>query len=109
MQAGAYVEVRSAAEILATLDGDGAVNGVPFMPEMVAFVGRRMRSQRRADKTCVEGHGMRALGGAVLLQEARCDGGAHDGCQRGCMMFWSVAWLRPRSQSRPVPNYIEEA
>jgi hypothetical protein len=109
MQAGAWVEVRSAAEIVATLDGAGAVNGVPFMPEMAAFVGRRMRIHRRADKTCVEGHGMRALGGAVLLDEVRCDGAAHDGCQRGCLMFWAEAWLRPQSESTPVPNHFEEA
>ena len=35
LRPGDVVEVRSAAEILATLDGDGALDKMPFMPEMV--------------------------------------------------------------------------
>jgi len=98
--AGEMVEVLSAAEIAATLDSAGALDGVPFMPEMLAFCGRRMKVHRRADKTCVEGHyGLRKLGGTVLLEAARCDGAAHDGCQRNCMLFWKEAWLKPAAAS----------
>ena len=94
--AGEMVEVKSAAEIAATLDADGKLDGMPFMPEMLAFCGRKLMVSRRADKTCVEGfYGMRKLGGALLLEEARCNGAAHGGCQRNCMMFWKDAWLRP--------------
>lgn len=108
LRAGQWVEVRGAAEILATLDPTGALNGVPFMPEMLPFLGRRMRVHRRADKTCVEGHGLRKLGDAVLLEESRCDGAAHDGCQRGCMIFWPEAWLKPLREVRRAPNFHEE-
>ncbi len=101
--AGEMVEVLSAAEIAATLDGAGALDGVPFMPEMLAFCGRRMKVHRRADKTCVEGHyGLRKLGGTVLLEAARCDGAAHDGCQRNCMIFWKEAWLKPAAANSAV-------
>jgi len=94
--AGELVEVRSAAEIAATLDADGRLDGMPFMPEMVGFCGAKLRVSRRADKTCVEGHyGLRKLGAAVLLDEARCSGAAHDGCQRNCQIFWNEAWLKP--------------
>ena len=95
LRKGQLVEVLSAAEIAATLDQDGTRDGLPFMPEMLAFCGRRMRVHRRADKTCVEGLGMRRLTNIVFIEEARCNGAAHDGCQRGCLMFWHEAWLRP--------------
>ena len=63
---GQLVEVLTAPEIAVTLDADGALDGLPFMPEMVAFCGRRMRVHRRADKTCVEGLGMRSLAHRIL-------------------------------------------
>jgi hypothetical protein len=46
------VEVRPAAEILETLDHDGRLDGVPFMPEMLRYVGRRFRVSRRVEKIC---------------------------------------------------------
>lgn len=92
---GQLVEVRSAREIAATLDVDGKLDGVPFMPEMANQCGRRFRVFRRADITCVEGHGLRRMNGAVFLEDVRCDGSAHDGCQRRCLIFWKEAWLKP--------------
>ena len=92
---GDWVEVRSAVEIAATLDAEGRLDALPFMPEMAALVGRRLQVYRRSDKTCVEGHGLRAMRDTVLLDEARCDGAAHDGCERQCLMLWKEAWLRP--------------
>ncbi len=92
---GDLVEVRSAIEIAATLDADGRLDGMPFMPEMVPYCGQRVRVYRRADKTCVEGFGLRRLRNTVFLENLRCDGAVHDGCERGCLMFWKEAWLRP--------------
>lgn len=92
---GQLVEVRSAQEISDTLDADGKLDGVPFMPEMVKFCGSQARVFRRANKTCVEGHGTRSMKDTVFLENLRCDGGFHDGCQRDCPFFWKEAWLRP--------------
>ena len=92
---GQLVEILSAGEILATLDAAGKFEGVPFMPEMIRYCGRRMRVFRRADKTCVEGYGIRQMRSTVFLKDARCDGAAHDGCQRDCLIFWKEAWLKP--------------
>jgi len=101
---GDLVEVRSAAEIASTLDSAGCLDGIPFMPEMAPHCGKRFRVHRRADRTCVEGLGMRRLGGTVFLDELRCDGAAHDGCQRGCLMFWKEAWLKPApAQNEAAP------
>lgn len=92
---GQLVEVRSAREIAQTLDNKGRLQGVPFMPEMAVHCGRTYRVFRRADITCVEGHGLRRMNDAVFLEDVRCDGSAHDGCQRRCLIFWKEAWLKP--------------
>lgn len=92
---GELVEVRSLSEILGTLDADAKLEGLPFMPEMTPHCGRRYRIYRRAEKTCVEGIGIQRMRNTVFLEGLRCDGAAHDGCQRQCLMFWKEAWLRP--------------
>ena len=92
---GQLAEVCSETEIRATLDADGKLDGVPFMPEMIRHCGRRFRVARRADKTCVEGYGVRSMHSTVFLENLRCDGAAHDGCQRNCLIFWKEAWLKP--------------
>ena len=99
LSAGELVEVRSATEIIATLEADMRLGGLPFMPEMAVLIGRQLKVVRRADPICVEGHGLRQIDDAVLLEEQRCDGSAHDGCQRGCLMIWKDVWLRPLDQS----------
>src|ERR1700691_1457347 len=99
---GDWVEVRSKAEILSTLDSDAQLDGMPFMPEMFAFCGQRFQVYKRAHKTCdtvfpVRG---RRVADAVHL-ETRCDGSAHGGCQASCLIFWKDAWLKPISKNSP--------
>ena len=91
---GDLVEVRSWPEIAATLDDKGAVENLPFMPEMLAFCGRQFRVSRQAFKTCVDDQEMRQLGNTVLLEEVRCDGKSHGGCGKACLIFWKEAWLK---------------
>jgi len=92
---GDLVEVRSWAEIAATLDGNGTLEKLPFMPEMLLYSGRQFRVSRQAFKTCVDDQEMRQLGGTVLLEEVRCDGKSHGGCGKACLIFWKEAWLKP--------------
>jgi hypothetical protein len=91
------VEVRSEDEILATLDENGTLDGLPFMPELLRFCGGRFLVQNRAHKTCdtILGTGMRRLDKAVHLTELRCDGSGHGGCQAACLLFWKEEWIRP--------------
>jgi hypothetical protein len=91
---GEVVEVRSADEILSTLDADGTLDRLPFMPEMLAFCGRQFRITAQAFKTCVDDGEMRQIDDTVFLEEVRCDGGSHAGCDRGCLIFWKTAWLK---------------
>ncbi len=101
---GDAVTVRSVSEVLATLDADGKLGGLPFMPEMIPFCGRSFRVYRRADKTCVEGLGMRSMKNTVFLEGLRCDGSAHGGCQRGCLFFWKEHWLKPATSDQRKTN-----
>jgi hypothetical protein len=84
------------AEILSTLDGDGALDNMPFMPEMLAHAGRRYRVTRRVDKICntIDLTGSRRMRATVYLEDLRCDGSGHGGCQAGCKLYWKEAWLR---------------
>jgi hypothetical protein len=99
--AGDQVVVRSPEEILATLDAEGTLDGLPFMPEMLDWCGKPFRVQRRVEKTCVDAEvhldpkRRFPAGDVVMLDNLRCDGAAHDGCKRGCRVFWKEAWLRP--------------
>lgn len=109
---GDLVEVRPAAEILATLDADGTLDGLPFMPEMIEACGRIFRVASHVFKTCMSGSGpstMRQLRSAEVftLESVRCSGVAHDGCQKGCLVFWRSEWLKPSAHlasSRPSSN-----
>src|SRR5947199_387492 len=46
--AGDWVEILSKNEILATLDSNGRLEGLPFMPQMLKFCGRRFQVHKRA-------------------------------------------------------------
>ena len=97
LRPGDVVEVRSASEILATLDEDGSLDAVPFMPEMLQHVGKRFTVSRRVEKICdtIARTGSRRMTDTVYLDDLRCDGSGHDGCQAGCLLYWKEAWLRP--------------
>ena len=98
LSVGDWVEVRSKQEILKTLDDQGQLEGMPFMPEMFRFCGHRYQVSKRAHKTCdyttSYPYHTRRLERTVHL-ETRCDGDAHGGCQAGCLLYWKLAWLRP--------------
>jgi hypothetical protein len=105
LRIGELVEVRSESEILATLDEDGRLEALPFMPEMLQFAGKRMRVHKRAIKACdtIRNTGMYRMDHAVHLEGARCDGQAHGGCQAGCLLYWKDAWLKPVEPEAGAP------
>lgn len=126
LRVGELVEVRSREEILRTLDERGTLDSLPFMPEMLRFCGRRFRVYRRADKACdtVDWGVLRRMESAVHLERVRCDGGAHGGCEAGCLMYWKEAWLKrvpprdadgstrsaaSRDEPNPPPTILLEA
>lgn len=111
LRAGDRVRVRFPAAILSTLDADGTLDGVPFMPEMLDWCGKPFLVQRRVEKTCVDGYPMRCFPGddVVILDGSRCDGQGHDGCRHGCRIFWKEAWLRPADAEDTTAQVSETA
>jgi hypothetical protein len=89
------VRIRSADEIAATLDAQGTLDGLPFMPEMTRYCGQTFVVRSSAHKTCdsITMSGMRSMDAAVHLEGMHCDGAAHGGCQSRCPLFLKEAWL----------------
>ncbi len=104
LRRGDLVEVKSPAEILATLDDSGALGDLPFMPEMAAHCGRRFVVDSRAERICDTVHdtGTRRLRETVFLDQPRCTGAAHGGCQAECRTLWKEQWLRRVTPGLPA-------
>jgi hypothetical protein len=105
LHVGEVVEVRTESEILATLDENGELESLPFMPEMLQFCGQQFRVDKLAVKLCdtINWTGMYRMRNAVHLEGVRCDGQAHGGCQAGCLVYWKEAWLkRPEATGHGV-------
>lgn len=99
---GDWVQVLSPEEIMQTLDDKGALDNMPFMPEMLKFAGQRLRVSASAHKACdvVETYQNRKVDDSVHLG-VRCDGTAHGGCEAGCLLYWKTAWLKPADDRSP--------
>jgi len=103
LNAGDLVTVRTSHEILKTLDANGTLDDLPFMPEMLEFCGKRFRVLNRVVQATIDGAFLARHtesfvrefrnNDVVTLQGLRCGGAKHDGCQRGCAIFWKEAWL----------------
>jgi len=109
LRAGDWVQVRTKEQILSTLDANGRLDELPFMPEMLRYCGKTMRVGKRAHKTCdpALGIGGRKMGSTVHLENIRCDGSAHDGCEAGCLIFWKEAWLERLEGEPPSQALLE--
>jgi hypothetical protein len=104
LKTGENVEVRCATDIAATLDKNNTLEGLSFTPEMLRYCGRKYKVLKPVTKMIVEGWGMRQIKNTVLLDGVLCNGEAHDGCQRMCMLLWKETWLkRTDTQETDVP------
>ncbi len=69
LKVGEWVAVRSADEILRTLDLNARFEELPFMPQMLRYCGKKFRVRKRAHKLCdtAFGTGGRELNDSVFL------------------------------------------
>jgi len=104
LKAGEWVEVRSKAEVLATLDKSGRLDELPFMPQMMEYCGQKLQVHKRAHKLCdtVYGTSGRQMLQAVIVGNLRCDGQVYGGCEMKCTIIWKEAWLKRVGHSEPV-------
>jgi hypothetical protein len=82
--------VKAPHEILETLDAEGAVDHLPFMPEMLQFCGQRFLVSKRALTICFSGPGSRRgfrTNHVVTLDAVRCSGAAHMVVRRRARFF----------------------
>ena len=107
LRAGDWVEVRSKAEILKSLDKSGRLHELPFMPQMFQYCGQRFKVFKRAHKTCDPANSTdgRLLVDGVHL-DLRCDGKAYGGCQAACLLFWKETWLKPLSDEGSLTEFL---
>jgi hypothetical protein len=106
---GETVTVRKKSEILSMLDERGTFEGLPFMPEMRKYCGKRFKVLNRFNTIMVEGAGVRCIKNTVSLEGVTCNGEAHSGCKRTCLALWKEAWLRrvpSHSDTRQLSNHI---
>jgi hypothetical protein len=103
LKPGEVVEVRSAAEIMRTLDGQGRLDGLPFMPEILTLRGHRFQVSKHADSTCARGQ-PRRLEATVHLDQLRCNGSAHRDCKAACLLLWKEGWLRRVGEEKEAPH-----
>lgn len=91
------VRVKSFQQIIQTLNQDGCLDDLPFMPEMLEYCGKIFRVALKVEKTCVDNPTMYMAefrnNDVYFLEDLRCSGVFHDGCQRYCRLFWKESWL----------------
>ena len=110
---GDLVEIRKKNEILKSLDKNGCLEGLPFMPQMFQYCGEVHAIFKRAHKTCdtVNRTGGRKISDCVHL-ELRCDGEVFGDCQAACLIFWKTAWLKgvntnSKSVASPIASRVK--
>jgi hypothetical protein len=110
LRPGDVVALRPPAEILATLDAQGSLAGVPFMPEMLEYFGQALRVSKRVEKICdtICPIASRRMHDVVFLEDLRCDGACHGGCEAECRIYWKDSWL-VRIDAAQIPAAGEPA
>jgi hypothetical protein len=95
LHVGEWVRVRSAREILRTLDRNGCNRGLEFKAEMFQFCGRKYPVLARMERRIDERTGLMRefCNECILLASVHCHG-QRSFCARGNYHYWREIWLR---------------
>jgi hypothetical protein len=98
LQPGELVEVKTRAEILATLNGR-LNRGLAFAPEMVRYCGGTYRVRARAEQIIdgKTGRMMRLASDCIILEDVVCRSECSSRrlfCPRSIYPYWRETWLR---------------
>jgi hypothetical protein len=91
-----HARVREVEEIVAGLDLFGRRDGVTFMPEMTAHVGKRFAIAAQLGEVFELDHWVPPQAPVYLLDTVRCTGeicGKNGPCDRACTLMWHADWL----------------
>jgi hypothetical protein len=99
LQPGELVEVKSADEIMRTLNAENSNRGMIFDKEMLPFCGKRYRVKERVDRLINERTGvmMTMKTPGIILEDVVCMGCYHPArifCPRAIYAFWREIWLK---------------
>lgn len=106
LQPGELVEVKSADEIMRTINAKKVNRGLYFDEEMLPFCGKRYRVKQRVNQLIDERTGvmMTMKTPAIILEDVVCMGCYHSSrifCPRGIYSFWREIWLKRVEEVRP--------
>ena len=109
--AGAWVRVRDAAAIRATLDASGALRGLIFTDAQWSYCGKTFLVETVVRRVMNDAGRMRAIARTVALAGPTCDGLNHSGgCGRACALLFRDEWLDPSEEARgAAPAYARYA
>ena len=91
-----HARVRSFEEIAAGLDAFGRRDGVTFMPEMAAHVGKRFAIAGQLREVYEYGGWIAPPHPLYILAGVQCTGaltGCNGPCDRACALMWHEDWL----------------
>jgi len=92
-----HARVRDLDEILAGLDLHGRRDGLTFMPEMRAYVGKRFAIANQLTTVFEYDRWITTRAPIYILAGLHCTGavvGDRGPCDRGCALMWHEDWLQ---------------
>jgi hypothetical protein len=108
---GDWVRVHDEGDIRATLDAQGKLRGLPFVPTQWSCCGNTYRVERPVRRMIDDSLHMRTISRTVVLAGVTCDDphGA-PGCGASCALLFKDDWLEPVASTlaSSVPSDLRE-